>query len=422
MLRRIAFIVVGCLCLVGTCWSAIGSATDARAADQHSALTADWTGVYFNNTTLTGSPALTRDDGTTLAFVWPDAPAPEIGADYFSVRWTMTDDFDGGTYRFALTHDDGGRLLVDGALVMEQWYMQVPTTYGADVDLAPGPHMLTVEYYTTWGGAVAGLQITRLSSSPLPPTLTPTATNSAGAPPSTPTIAPTPTATLAPTLTATETATTAPTLTATFTPTTAPTLAPTATPTLAPAASATPTRTPTPVETPTPSAVPSEAVPDAGSGSLQFSELVGDYFNNTTLAAPDVMKRDDGTQLNFRWPDSPAPGVAADYFSVRWGQLLTTDGGTFRFTFTHDDGARLFIDDTLIQDDWYMQVPTTFVSDVTLAPGQHLLEVEYYHTWAGAVVVMDVRSLSAPTGPVVLPATPTVTPSVTAVAASPTGR
>jgi hypothetical protein len=340
----------------------------------------------------------------------------------------MTANFEGGAYRFTLTHDDGGRLFVDGVLVMEQWYMQVPSTYEADVDLAAGLHTLTVEYYTTWGGAVAGLELLRLPSAPLPPTPTATVTGSAGAPTFTPTIAPTSTPTVTPTLTATLTPTTAPTLAATLTPTIAPTLTATLAPTIAPTLTATPvgrataTKTAMPVIVNTPtstqSPAPGPAQTGSGSGSLQLSEVVGDYFNNTTLTAPDVMKRDDGTQLAYRWPDVPAPGVLADYFSVRWGQVLTTDGGTFRFTFRHDDGARLFVDDKMVQENWYMQVPSTYVSDVTLAPGQHLVKVEYYHTWGGAVAVMDVRSLSAPDAPA--PTAPTVTPSVTPIPASST--
>jgi hypothetical protein len=389
MLQRVAFLVVGCLCLFGMGWTAIAGATEARAADQLSAPSPDWTGAYFNNTTLTGAPALTRDDGSTLDFRWPEAPAPEIGADYFSARWTTTYDVEAGVYRFTLTHDDGGRLLVDGVLVMEQWYMQAPSTYEAEVDLTPGPHTVTAEYYTAWRGAVAGLEMLRLPAGPLPPTPTATATNSGGAPTSTPTTAPTATPTIAPTLTPT------------------------------PVASATPTTTPTPIvyNTPTPSPVVPGTTPDTGGGLLQLSELVGDYFNNTTLTTPDVLKRDDGTQLGFHWPDAPAPGVTRDYFSVRWGQVLTTDGGIFRFTLTHDDGARLFVDDKLVQENWYMQAPSTYVSDVTLAPGQHLVKIEYYHTWGGAVVAMDIRSLAAPDGPVVSPPTATVTSSVTPIPA-----
>lgn len=314
----------------------------------------DWQGDYFNNTTLSGAPALARDDGPALGFYWPDSPGPGVPADYFSARWAQTLDFAAGTYAFALVHDDGGRLLVDGQVVMEQWYMQVPTLYTAEYDITAGAHTITIEYYTTWGDAVVNLAISQTSAAP-PATATPTSVSAT----STPVPAPTNTAT--------------------------------------PAATATLTATPTPTQS-------SPAI-------LSASELVGDYFNNPTLSLPDVGKRDDGTSLDFVWPDSPAPGVNADYFSVRWGQLLTTSAGTYHFALTHDDGGRLYVDGALVLDHWYLQAPTAYSADVVLPAGQHLVKVEYYHTWGGAAVSLRIQPAAAAAG------TP---PTPTAVALTPT--
>ena len=93
---------------------------------------------YFANRTLSGAPVLTRSDNA-IDFDWgegsPDAPVP---ADRFSARWTRTKNYAAGTYRFSVTGDDGIRVLVDGAQVVDGWFYQAPTTYTADVPLSDG--------------------------------------------------------------------------------------------------------------------------------------------------------------------------------------------------------------------------------------------------------------------------------------------
>ncbi|MBI5285036.1 MAG: hypothetical protein HY874_08085, partial [Chloroflexi bacterium] len=48
--------------------------------------TSGWTGAYYNNISLSGGVAATRQDGPVLAFAWPGSPAAGVNADYFSVR------------------------------------------------------------------------------------------------------------------------------------------------------------------------------------------------------------------------------------------------------------------------------------------------------------------------------------------------
>lgn len=78
-------------------------------------------GTYYDNADLTGT-SVTRVD-PTVAFRWGTAaPAPGIGADTFSVRWTgSVVPRHTQTYTFSTTSDDGVRLWVDGRLVIDQW-------------------------------------------------------------------------------------------------------------------------------------------------------------------------------------------------------------------------------------------------------------------------------------------------------------
>ncbi len=123
-----------------------------------------WRGEYYTNTTLTGSPAMVRDDGAgflNLNFGGGSPGLPcGLSADSFSARWTRTVNFAQDIYRFTVTGDDGVRLYVDGQLRIDKWILQPPTTYTADVFLSAGNHEVKLEYYENNGGAVALLSWT----------------------------------------------------------------------------------------------------------------------------------------------------------------------------------------------------------------------------------------------------------------------
>jgi len=117
---------------------------------------AAWYGEYFANRHLQGWPVLMRND-RAIDFEWGDgSPDPALPADNFSVRWTRTLGFDAGTYRFLTSTDDGVRVWVDGALVVDAWVDQKQlNTNTGEVYLAAGQHTITVEYYEHGGGASA---------------------------------------------------------------------------------------------------------------------------------------------------------------------------------------------------------------------------------------------------------------------------
>ncbi|HVI68856.1 MAG TPA: PA14 domain-containing protein, partial [Magnetospirillaceae bacterium] len=114
-----------------------------------------FTGEYFNNTTLTGPPVMTRTDPGELKFDWGGSPGGSVGADNFSVRWTKTEYLPAGTYGFSVVMDDGVRLYVDGNLIIDHWVDQGPTYYYNTANLGDGNHTIKVEYYERGGGATA---------------------------------------------------------------------------------------------------------------------------------------------------------------------------------------------------------------------------------------------------------------------------
>ena len=126
----------------------------------------------------------------------------------------------------------------------------------------------------------------------------------------------------------------------------------------------------------------------------------GEYFNNLTLAGDPVMVRNDPS-LNFSWGNtSPAEPVAVD-FSVRWTRSLSLAAGTYRFSLTHDDGMRLWIDGVLHADEWERCCRTDTV-DVPLTAGTHTIVVEFVDLYGAAQAALAWENLATPT-----PATPT---------------
>jgi prepilin-type N-terminal cleavage/methylation domain-containing protein len=132
-----------------------------------------WLGQYFNNATLTGPPAACRDDADPINFNWGSgAPITGLATDSFSVRWTRSQTFNAGAYKFALGTDDGGRLYIDGVLAIDQFVVQAYPTPQPSVikTLTAGAHALVVEYFDQTGPAQATLVVTP-ANPPTTPTL-----------------------------------------------------------------------------------------------------------------------------------------------------------------------------------------------------------------------------------------------------------
>lgn len=133
----------------------------------------DWWGEYYANPTLSGIPALTRND-VQINFDWGlGAPVSGLPADDFSVRWTRSLDLPAGTYRFTMTVDDGGRLWVNNQLLLDAWREQPATTYVSDIYLSGGLIPIKMEYYERAGQAVARLSWQRIDGTPTPTPPTP---------------------------------------------------------------------------------------------------------------------------------------------------------------------------------------------------------------------------------------------------------
>lgn len=124
----------------------------------------DWRGEYFPNRYLAGSPAVVRNDPVLDFNFGNGSPQAGLPSDNFSVRWTRSPYFDSGRYRFYVRVDDGARLYVDDALIIDQWRDGSEREYTAERSLDAGWHSVRLEYYENTGGARIALWWERIGN------------------------------------------------------------------------------------------------------------------------------------------------------------------------------------------------------------------------------------------------------------------
>ena len=131
--------------------------------------------------------------------------------------------------------------------------------------------------------------------------------------------------------------------------------------------------------------IPSGALRPLQAGT-ESSGLNAYYFNNLALQGKPVFGRTD-RQIDFSWTlSSPDPSVNSAFFSARWEGLLQSPGmGTYRIGLDGDDGFRLYIDNTLVIDNWQKLSYHTLFAPVNLKKGTtYAIRVEFYEPLGNA--------------------------------------
>ncbi len=385
-----------------------------------------WTGEYFNNVDLSGSPAIVRDD-PALDFYWPEGTSPAPGyvnTDHYSVRWTRFVYFGtAGTWTFTTVNDDGMRVWVDDAITVDAWYDQGPTTHVGTKYLNVGWHNVKVEYYNRTLGGTAKLSWSRQGAFPQwkaeyfnnqwlggAPTVV---RNEAainfdwgyGSPdPSIPSDH----------------------FSARFTRTmnlTAGTYRATVTSDDGVRVWVDNNLLIDKWQNQPPTTYTGDIALGSGNHNLRVeyfentvtAKLVfsfdrvttpppgawrGQYFNNMYLGGAPVFTRDDAA-INFDWgTGSPGGGIPADYFSVKWdGVVNLSSTGNYNISATSDDGVRVWVDGAIAIDAWYDHAPTTFNSTRFLYAGAHNVHVEYYERTGGAMINVQIGGSAPPPPP-----------------------
>lgn len=129
-----------------------------------------------------------------------------------------------------------------------------------------------------------------------------------------------------------------------------------------------------------------------------------EIFNNGYLIDPSVVKRTDGA-INFDWgAGSPASGVNADNFSIRFGADPYFTAGTYRFYVLADDYVRVNIgyafQPQINSIDVDKRVGVVLTADVTLTEGVHHIQIDYQEFTGNAYLFFTWANLASnPTGP-----------------------
>ncbi|MFI5845306.1 PA14 domain-containing protein [Catenuloplanes sp. NPDC051500] len=379
-----------------------------------------FTATFFNNTTLAGTPALTRSD-PAVDFVWAlGSPGAGVRADEFSARWTKRQYFAAGRYRFTTVSDDGVRLYIDRKLVIDSWVPQSGSAHEWIGDLSAGNHTVTMEYYEGGGDALAKLAWTATTDQ-AHEQFTAEYWNTPGAG-SAPAIPRTP-----PNVTRPEpavdhdwgTGSPDPTITgehfaARWTRRIS----------LAPGEYEFTTTADDGVRLSVDGLRVIDAWADSGATTRTARTVLGggphtivmeyyenccdavaklswrqtadpvdppawhaEYWNSTTPAvparAPDLVRQDPA--LTFDWgTGSPAPAITADDFVARWTRTDTLPAGVYRFSGLSDDGLRIFVDGAPVVDRWFDQ-HAAFSTDRILLAGPHEIRIEYFENGGDAV-------------------------------------
>ncbi len=126
-------------------------------------------GQYYNDSSsapypltnpFAGSPVLTRTDAA-LDFSWAGgSPGSPVTSNFFSVKWSGRLKAPvSGNYAFTMTGDDGVRLFINGAKVIDGWKDQGATPYTYSTTLSAGTLSdIEIHYYEHEGDAACRLQ------------------------------------------------------------------------------------------------------------------------------------------------------------------------------------------------------------------------------------------------------------------------
>ena len=125
-----------------------------------------WLASYWNNTSLQGSAALTRNEADAGDDWGIGSPSSAVNVDNWSARWTNNLNLIPGRYRFTVSSDDGARLWLNNQLLIDRWTDHPLQTYTVEMDWAGGSLPVRLEYYERSHLAEVHLDWTRIGAAP----------------------------------------------------------------------------------------------------------------------------------------------------------------------------------------------------------------------------------------------------------------
>ncbi|MCL4251783.1 MAG: SH3 domain-containing protein [Anaerolineae bacterium] len=128
----------------------------------------NWTATYYNCTDFNCPAVATQTGVNGINFNWgTSSPFQGVNSDNFTVRFESVQTFQQGTYEFVAASDDGIRVYIDGALVLDKFIGRVFTTDRFQQTLTAGAHTLRVEFLELIDQAQVQFQYFFVSGSPI---------------------------------------------------------------------------------------------------------------------------------------------------------------------------------------------------------------------------------------------------------------
>jgi LysM repeat protein len=126
----------------------IGAPSGPTATPKPPDETGLWEGRYCSTRIIEECCCPTIRQDPEIYFDWGlDGPWDTFRKDDFMIIWTRSVYFEGGTYRFTVDVDDGVKVLIDGASVIEEWYDTNGRVFHRDYEVSQGTHKVEVWYY-----------------------------------------------------------------------------------------------------------------------------------------------------------------------------------------------------------------------------------------------------------------------------------
>jgi beta-glucosidase len=113
--------------------------------------------------------------------------------------------------------------------------------------------------------------------------------------------------------------------------------------------------------------------------AVLYNGLSESYFDSSDLTGTPTMGKE--SQLDLHWKGPPAEGIASPKFSGSWKGVINPDiPGQYGIGLTVEGGARLYIDDVLVIDEWKDGPLRTKTVPFTFEEKQfYVVRVEYLH-------------------------------------------
>jgi Flp pilus assembly pilin Flp len=377
--------------------------------------TGEFLAEYFNNRNLSGEPVLTRCE-QSIDYNWArNSPGNGVNKDNFSIRWTGDFQFEEKKYAFTTTSDDGVRVWVDDALLVDAWKPQSATTYRAPQRLTAGVHTVKMEYYERGGYAVAKLGWSEmvescptgqflaeyfnnrnLSGEPAVVRCENAIQNNWGSG--------VPVQGVNKDNFSVRWSGRFPFEDATYT------FRASADDGIRMWVDGSQVFNGWRNQTETAYAGRKELTAgehelrveyyDAGSVALAKvswekavtecapGQFLAEYFNNRNLSGDPVYSQCESS-INYQWKTGgPGSGVGPDNFSVRWEGQFNFEDEEYKFKATADDGVQVFVDGTAVINAWRNQSATKYEREVDMSAGMHTVRVNYYENGGYATIIV----------------------------------